>query len=97
MEIMDRLRYLVVRSYTRHTVTRGGVTKSKTAKQIQIESAVAREIVAFSVDYGVVPGHRTPDSLWSALLDDALGRGELVRPGGTGPLQHRLDYQLGAS
>lgn len=92
----DRLRYLVVRSYTRHDVTRGGIVKPKTPKQIEIETAVAREVVAFCVDYGFVKGHRTPDGLWDSLLEEAVDRGELVRRSGTGPLQHRLDYQLDA-
>ncbi len=92
--VVDRLRQLVVRSYTRHTVTRGGIVKAKRAKQVEIESAVARELVAFAVDYGVVQGFRTPEGLWSALLQEAIESGELVRPENASQLQHRLDHQL---
>lgn len=91
---MDRLRHLVIRSYTRHFVTNGGVVKAKTVSQVQMESTVARELVAFSVDYGVVQGYRTPEGLWSALTDEAIERGDLVKRGGNGPLEHRFDYQL---
>jgi len=91
---IDRLRHLVVRSYTRHWVTNGGVVKRKTASQIQMESTVARELVAFSVNYGVVQGYRTPEGLWSALVDEAIEQGDLVKRGGDGPLEHRFDYQL---
>jgi len=91
---VDRLRHLVIRSYTRHWVTNGGVVKHKTASQIQMESTVARELVAFSVDYKVVQGYMAPAGLWSALVDEAIERGELVKRGGDGPLEHRFDYQL---
>lgn len=91
---MDRLRQLVIRSYTRHFVTNGGIVKPKTASQTRMEMTVARELVAFSVDYRVVQGYMAPEGLWSALVDEAIERGDLVKRGGDGPLEHRFDYQL---
>ncbi|WP_100514170.1 hypothetical protein [Mycobacteroides abscessus] len=91
---MDRLRHLVIRSYTRHMVTKGGIVQPKTASQVQMELTVARELVAFSVNHRVVQGYMAPEGLWSALVDEAIERGDLVKRGGNGPLEHRFDYQL---
>lgn len=92
--VTKRLRDLVIQAYTSHTVSRGGIVKRKTAKEVQIENTVARELVAFAVDYDIVPGHRTPEGLWWALVEEAIEHRDLVRDANTGLLQHRLDYQL---
>ncbi|CPS14518.1 hypothetical protein PP568_17355 [Mycobacteroides abscessus] len=89
----DRLRHLLVRAYTAHYVTGGGIVKPRTASSIQIDRVVVDQLADFAVEFGVVEGYNAPASLLDALLTEAIERGEIVRTE-TGQLEHKLDYQL---
>lgn len=73
-----RLRSLVERAYTQTTITRGGIPRRKTAKQMEIERREAQAVVDFAADH-VTDQYLAPAGLWSELMDELIERGVLVR------------------
>lgn len=66
-----RLKALVREAHSTTYETRGGVRKTKTAKQQQQDHAVATEVVRFAFDHGGYRGDLlTPWALWMELTEE---------------------------
>lgn len=66
---MDRLRALVAEAYAETVTTKSGIVKAKTAKQREIDKAVAEAVVRFAFDHGGYRGeHLAPAGLWDELM-----------------------------
>lgn len=72
----NRLRYLVETAYKRTYSTTGGMTRVKTAKQREIEKAVAEEVVRFATDH-CTDAYLAPGGLWQDLQDELTEQGAL--------------------
>lgn len=71
---MDRLRQLVRAADAATYTTTTGVVKPKTAKQREIDKAVAEQVVRFAFDHAGITGDErnlAPSGLYIQLLEEA--------------------------